>query len=164
MCLDDLKNVLFIQAECYIEVEPESLASLQSRLEISPDTCWVVCEDKQVVAYLICHPWVEDNIPALDTKLKSIPQGAQVFYIHDLAVGIAHRGKGIGQTLVKETLSYAQNKKYKKAKLIAVQKSLKFWQSFGFQKLNSLSLENKLTLKTYGLGSIAMENDFERKP
>ena len=37
----DLDQIILIQSECYTEVAPESRASLQNKLTLSPDTCWV---------------------------------------------------------------------------------------------------------------------------
>ena len=51
-------DILKIQAEAYVDIEPEDLDVLKSKWLSSPKTCAVYMENNNAVsAYLLAHPW-----------------------------------------------------------------------------------------------------------
>ena len=153
----DLDQIMLIQSECYTEVAPESRASLQNKLALSPDTCWVGETKDNVVAYLICHPWKMGDTPLLDTEIAELPETKDIFYIHDLSVSEKGRGMGMARSLVNNALSIALKIGFKKAGLVAVQGSSMFWGKFGFASSTSLDEKSQDKLGAYGEGAIYME-------
>lgn len=153
----DLDRVLEIQAECYREVEPESLETLNSKRKFSPESCWVGEIDGEVCAYLICHPWERGSVPPLDTEMTAVSCRNRLFYVHDLAVSALGRGVGIGRALVDSALSFAKVEGYARAALTAVQSSAKFWNRFGFVESAALEPAARGKLSAYGEGAAYME-------
>jgi ribosomal protein S18 acetylase RimI-like enzyme len=154
----DLDQIMVVQRECYSEVEPEGRASFTKKIQLSGNSCWVAERDGEIMAYLICHPWRVGSVPELDSELFSVPDPADLFYLHDLAVSSRGRGQGLGRALVETALSFARKMDYERAGLIAVQKSSPFWSQFGFCPSTSLTAEGERKLKEYGQAAIYMEN------
>lgn len=155
----DLEQIMLIQSECYTDVAPESRASLQNKLILSPDTCWVGETNNNLIAYLICHPWGIGTIPSLDTQLSELPKSKEIFYIHDLSVSPKERGLGFAYKLVEHALSAAKAIGFNKAALVAVQDSSTFWGKFGFIPSDSLDQENQDKFSVYGEGAVYMESE-----
>lgn len=128
---DDIDAVLQIQARCYNALEPESAESLLSKLDASPDTCWVADSERGVGGYLFAHPWTSHEPPALDLVIRQLPASADCFYFHDLAIDPRWRGTGTAERLVKGALQRAE-REWQRCALIAVQASQPFWRRFGF--------------------------------
>ncbi len=154
----DLDQIMRVQEDCYTEVEPESRSSLQSKIQLSADTCWVAEVNGEISAYLICHPWIAGSIPPLDAQISALPDNTNLFYFHDLAVSPRGQGQGLGRSLVGEALSFAKSTKFERAALIAVQESSSFWGKFGFVPSSSLTAENARKLSAYGNTATYMEN------
>lgn len=152
-----------IQEECYTQIEPESRASMLSKIKLSAKTCWLATQDDEVSAYLLCHPWISDSPPALDMTITMLPENANCFYFHDLAVGSAGRYKGLANNLVNHALNYAKNSGFKQAALIAVQDSSSFWAKFGFAPSTSLTAAHTKKIKTYGNSAIYMRNNLAKQ-
>ena len=159
MLTEDLDEVLRIQAECYQEVEPETRTSIRSKLQFSPNSCWVALNADRIVAYLICHPWEQDSLPPLNTEIESSPDRSLTFYIHDLAVGLNGRGCSVGRRLVLHALKFASDRNFRQTNLVAVQKSRSFWERFGFLARELKSPEAKKELRSYGEEAVFMELD-----
>ncbi|PPC77183.1 GNAT family N-acetyltransferase [Pokkaliibacter plantistimulans] len=132
MLQDDMQQVIRVQADCYQNVEPEDLVVLENKRSQSPGTCWVAEVDGSVVAYLICHPWDKHGVPALNAALDIASKPQDVFYLHDLAVSVRGRGRGIADTLVNKALQKARSDAFQYARLVAVQGARSFWQRYGF--------------------------------
>ena len=119
----DLARVLDIQSECYTSVVPESEESIRCKLEAAPDCCFVACTENQVVAYLIALPWISDDPPMLDAKVCLLPPSPNTLYLHDLAVSLKARGMNIGALLMQSYYNSADQLKFQRGNLIAVQNS-----------------------------------------
>lgn len=158
MTEQDLEYVLSIQHECYTEVEPESRSTIQSKLKLAADSCWIAAVDKSYVAYLICHPWKQGSVPELNEENFVLPENLDLFYIHDLAVSRKARGTGVGRMLIDTALNHARNVGFEKVGLIAVQGSSSFWEKFGFENSLELSTENEAKLRAYGEKCSYMES------
>ncbi|SFM76135.1 Predicted N-acetyltransferase YhbS [Marinobacter zhejiangensis] len=152
----DLSNVLDIQSKCYTELEPESEASFDTKLRLSPTTCFVACDEGTVVGYLIAIPWVFANPPALDAVDIDAPLAADCLYLHDLAVAPEARNSGAGRALVDQFFPLLKALQLERACLVAVQSSAPYWRRHGFQTVSETpSLAAKLA--SYGSGAQYME-------
>ncbi|MCY0966792.1 GNAT family N-acetyltransferase [Parathalassolituus penaei] len=149
--VSDLSAVMTIQARCYLDIEPERPEVMASKLAIPAHAC-LACESSQgLAAYLLCHPWVMGDIPALDTISTCPPAGQPCFYLHDLAVDPGARGQKLAQRLVQQALQIARDQGLDHAALVAVQGSLPFWRSLGFtDHTHRLSPELQQRLQKYG--------------
>lgn len=135
---DSWSEILRIQAEVYIDIEPESLATLRSKWLNSPQCCWLFSSNNEVCAYLLAHAWHSDSPPKLYQSAPALPNG-DILFIHDLAVSKTKTGKGIGHMMVTHLLNSARTRNFRKVLLVAVQNSVPFWQKLGFE----LDPENK---------------------
>jgi ribosomal protein S18 acetylase RimI-like enzyme len=129
---DSWPQILQIQAEVYVDIEPESLATLRSKWQNSPECCSLCVTEQGVCAYLLAHAWHSESPPKLYQPAPASPQG-DVLFIHDLAVSKRVAGMGVGTQMVSHLLNSAQARGFRDALLVAVQDSVPFWQKFGFQ-------------------------------
>ena len=143
--INDWPIILEIQKQAYPQINLESEIVLASKVDISPDTCWVIEYRGTIVGYLLAHPWVYGDFPELNYKMTTIPQNANIFYIHDFA--LRPDLHGIGAFVVTMALQVARQKGYKKSALIAVQGSSMFWEKMGYH--NASFQSSKLLSKNF---------------
>ena len=152
----DLSAVLYIQGECYSEIEPESKGSLNSKLLASPSTCFVACAGGNMIGYLISLPWIFTAPPILNAPVCEMPVIPDCLYLHDLAIAPTARKTGAGQALVNTFFSRLQELNLDRAALVAVQASANYWRRRGFHSVKTTaSLRKKLS--SYGEGVDYME-------
>src|SRR5580700_8233715 len=65
---------------------PEDVEIFAERQKLYPAGCYIFRRKKNIEGYIISHPWHFKKPPALNTCLKSIPQPAETYYIHDIAL------------------------------------------------------------------------------
>jgi GNAT superfamily N-acetyltransferase len=134
---------------CVFELQKEAYASdLQEQPEVLRakggfvgSLCKVVKETdtKNILGYLLAHPWKPKDAPQLNTVLNDIDQeqsqdytGYQNLFIHDFALGKNLQGRGFAIPLIQDFLQQARHNQIKAVSLVAVQGSVPFWQKFGF--------------------------------
>lgn len=149
--VSDLPAVMAIQARCYLDIEPERPEVMVSKLAVPNHAC-LACESADgLAAYLLCHPWVTMDVPALDSISLTPPAGEACFYLHDLAVDPMARGQKLAQRLVQQALLIARDHGLLNTALVAVQGSMPFWQTLGFtDHTGLLSPELQQRLQKYG--------------
>jgi len=152
MASADLPAVLQVQAACYVPDNLENHATFATRLQAVPDLSWVGVMDGQVHAYLVCYRSVLGKVGALSGAFEQA-QHPTCLYLHDLAVGPAARGLGLGQALITHALDQARREHLTHAALVSVQDSLPFWQQQGFVRQHDLSPEQQQTLDSYHGGT-----------
>lgn len=148
---DDIQAILNIQAACYPADFIESAATLQRKQQLAPNTSWLIEIDGKAMGYLFCHPWHSDTPPALGKKLAEIPTAADRFYIHDLAISPAGRGKQLADQLIEHALQWARQSQFKQAMLVAVLGADAFWRKQQFSSKPSIQLSG------YGKGAVCMQ-------
>lgn len=127
----DWPSILKIQLECYPQIEPESLAVLQSKWLASPQSCFSLELNQQVVGYCLAHPWIINNPPTLEQELDSIT-ASDTLYLHDIALSAKAQGKGAGRLVLDRLKQFAVQDKYSSISLVAVQGADRYWQQQGF--------------------------------
>jgi GNAT superfamily N-acetyltransferase len=152
----DLIQVMSIQQKCYREVPLESTASLSSKIDLFPRGCYVIASNRELLGYLICHPWVKDETPSLDTILKVLPQNANLLYVHDLAILPTEQGKGLATVLVDKIFQIARSLGFNDLSLIAVQRSENFWRNKGFKTPLVISEKLSATTRQYNKNAVYM--------
>ena len=128
---NDWPIILEIQLECYPQIEPESLAVLQSKWLASPQSCFALEQNKQLVGYCLAHPWMADNPPTLGQRLMPI-KTADTLYLHDIALLSAAQGQGAGCLILSKLKQFALQHGYKTISLVAVLGADSYWHLQGF--------------------------------
>ncbi|WP_427981855.1 GNAT family N-acetyltransferase [Agarivorans sp.] len=128
-------QIVELQGQVYLSIEPETLQVLKSKWLNSPDSCFIYQEQGEVIGYLLAHAWHGQTPPKLFKPLTTNSQ-ASVLFLHDLAVAKAAAGRGIGKSLFTHLLKTALAKGYQQIMLVAVQDSFPFWQKQGFKTVN----------------------------
>ncbi|WP_299796480.1 GNAT family N-acetyltransferase [uncultured Shewanella sp.] len=127
----DWNEILVIQEECYPQIEPESLEVLQSKWRVSPQTCFVMESDNQVVGYCLAHPWVAGSPPALEQLLIATDR-PDTLYLHDIALSSKAQGKGAGNLAFNALVEQARERNLPCISLVAVQGADSYWRRQGF--------------------------------
>ncbi len=128
---EDWAAILLIQEECYPEIEPESLQTLQSKWLVSPKSCFVIEVEGQVVGYCLAHPWSLGNPPSLEQVITTDKQ-ANTLYLHDIALSAKAQGRGAGQTALKKLIEQAHQCSHDSVSLVAVLGASSYWHKQGF--------------------------------
>jgi len=114
------------------------------RYALYPRGCYVLESVNGIQGYIVSHPWYFKKPPALNTLLQSIPQSAETFYIHDVALLAVARGRGYASQIVLRLIEHAQGAGFPNMSLITVNNTRNFWQKHGFRLVEDLSLAAKL--------------------
>lgn len=147
---DDAASIQFIQSACYPAHLLESTQTLLAKCFLSPQSCWLAESAAGPLGYLFTHPWHDDEPPALNQVLERLPEHADTFFLHDLAIHPDSRKQGVAQALIRQALAWAKMQRLRKAMLVAVQDSQAFWQQQGFCKHRSPSPALQEKLNRYG--------------
>jgi N-acetylglutamate synthase-like GNAT family acetyltransferase len=83
--------------------------------------------------YAVSHPWRFGAPPQLNSRLGQLPDGADTFYVHDIALLPTVRGMGFGAAIVERLARLAMAAGLRTMSLIAVSGSADFWQRQGFE-------------------------------
>jgi len=127
----DLPAVAAIQNAVYLPIYCEPAEILGSRLEIAPTCCWGAFGAVGLAAYILSHPWPAAAPPAIGTALTA-PPPVDNWFIHDLAIGEAARGLGLGRALVRRAADAAMALGLDRGDLVAVQGASPFWARMGY--------------------------------
>ncbi len=127
----DWDDILQIQQECYSQLEPEPLGVLQSKWQVSPDSCFVFEFNGNVVGYCLAHPWTMNKPPALYQILTELPE-ADTLYLHDIAISSKAQGLGAGSRALAELTQLAHHLALDNLSLVAVQGADSYWRKMGF--------------------------------
>jgi ribosomal protein S18 acetylase RimI-like enzyme len=128
---EDLPAVLAVQSESYPAFLVESEESFASRLDAAAPYCLAATLNGALVGYLIAHGWRSQSPPVLGALLARDPPN-EILFVHDLAVGSAGRGLGIGRKLVAQAFQVAAGNGLHTAELVAVEGAASYWRALGF--------------------------------
>jgi GNAT superfamily N-acetyltransferase len=133
----------------------ESAEVYAERLSLYPPGCFLFCSGGDVGGYLISHPWPRRSPVPLDRLIGSIPEDADDFYLHDLALLPEMRGSGAGRQAAELAFENASRAGYRTISLVAVNGADSFWARQGFEHVEDEEIARKL--RGYGLGTFFME-------
>lgn len=127
----DLDAVVALADRIHVDhrERPEIFAE---RLRLFPDGALVLADGRTVVGYALAHPWTGGRPPLLDTLLGELPEGADVFHLHDVAVAEAARGRGAAERVVARFAASAAVAGLSRLSLVAVDGAERLWHRFGF--------------------------------
>jgi GNAT superfamily N-acetyltransferase len=123
---------------------PEDLAVFAERQRLYPDGARLLELEGIPSGYILSHPWRFRTLPDLNALLGSIPDAADTFYLHDLALLPAARGTGAAAMIVGDILRHARAAGFANLSLVAVNGSLPFWYKHGFRAVQAPELADKL--------------------
>ncbi|WFU25588.1 GNAT family N-acetyltransferase [Bradyrhizobium sp. CB1717] len=93
----------------------------------------------------IFHPSLAlQKPPALNVLLKSVPDAASTYYIHDIALLPEARSGGAASEVVRKLISHARRAHLPNVSLVAVNGSTRFWERNSFQTLEDPQVNEKL--------------------
>lgn len=131
MTPDDLAGVMTLTA-CVHPDYMEDLAVFKERLKLAPDGCFSLVRGKEVLGYLISHPWQGLISPPLNTLLHTLPDKADSWYIHDLALSSTVRGQGFAQQALLLAEQAARRQNLHTLLLTSTCHAIGFWHKAGF--------------------------------
>ena len=123
---------------------PEDIAVFAERQRLYPDGTRLLELDGKPAGYILSHPWRFGALPTLNSLLGAIPEDADTYYLHDLALLPAARGTGAAAMIVGDILRHARLGGFTSASLVAVNGSLPFWYKHGFRTIPAPELAEKL--------------------
>ena len=139
----DLPAVQAIAAAVHPDF-PEDDSVFAERQRLYPDGTRLLELDGAPAGYVLSHPWQFRALPELNSLLGAIPENADTFYLHDLALLPKARGTGAAAMIVGEMLRHARGAGFATMSLVAVNGSLPFWHKHGFRAVKAPELETKL--------------------
>lgn len=128
---------------------PEEAAVLAERLALYPAGCWILEGQAAPLGYAISHPWNRLRPPSLNTRLGALPEMPGTYYIHDVALLPAARGRGAAGRLMPLLREAARG--LPELSLVAVGGSVPFWHRQGFAVVDDPALTDKL--RSYDAGA-----------
>lgn len=145
----DLEAVVEIQAQCYPPAMNEHPSLLAARLAACPDTAWVLADADTDVpgAYLVGYRTLLGKVSPLGGAFEHHAQ-ADGLYLHDLAISLAWRGRGVAQTLVAHARAQALTWRLTGLALVSVNDTVGFWQGQGFA-VAQVTTPGQAALDTY---------------
>ncbi|GEM_PF-31718 len=152
--LPDLVSVSEIQLVVHEALQEDDVV-LADRLELSPEGCFMLEVGGGVQGYVLSHPWIRRAPPTLNMMLGEIPDAADTWYIHDLALLPQARRSGAGGNVVPLLADIARSEGYGSMSLVSVYDSRGFWERQGF----SVRMDERMAVKlaSYGDEAIYME-------
>jgi ribosomal protein S18 acetylase RimI-like enzyme len=132
---DDIRDIHRLEAETYLPELHESDAAFLQLIRLFPEGAFGYFDADGLCGYAFGAPSMAGSTLELRTPLERIPDKADTFYIHDVAVAPRCRGRGIGRRLATELLALAAAKGFTRSELVSVQGSAPFWRQFGFQPI-----------------------------
>ena len=136
---------------------PEDSEVLAERQRLYPQGCFMLIEDERAIGYALTHPWRLAEPPPLNKLLCAIPSPATTYYIHDVALLPAARGKGYAAQITDRLVAHAREAGFDNLSLVAVNKSQVFWEKAGFRVIAVPDLRPKLA--SYGPDAALMVRD-----
>lgn len=126
------------------------------RLALYPRGCFTLESDGAPTGFLVTHPWRGDAPPKLGAILGAIPNDADTYYLHDIALLPETRGTGAGRAGLDLTIAAARAAGLGEIMLMAVGGADRFWAAHGFAVLEAAPA----ALTGYGLEALLMRRRF----
>jgi len=143
----DLRAIGAIAARIHPDL-PERPEVLSEKMRLCPDGCRVLVAGDEIVGYGLAHPWKQHLIPPLDDFLERLPDDADCFYVHDVAVLADGRG-GAARAYVAAIEDLARSNGIATLALVSVYATRPLWQRLGFRPVTA-DEELRAKLKPYG--------------
>ncbi len=150
MTADDLPDVKRLSDAIYDATLSESAEVYAEKLALYPAGCFLLAEGARTLGYLLTHPWRKGSPPEIDQLLGGLPEEADCYYVHDLAVLPDARGTGAAHAAMVLVRTAAMREGFCLVRLVAVGGAKSFWQRMGFARIAAADAG-------YGPGACLME-------
>ena len=122
----------------------ETETVLAEKFALYRNGCYLLEVSEKPAGYVLSHPWRFGQVPALDSLLGALPEDADIYYIHDLALLPVARGSGAASACVHRLAAHARASGFARMALVAVGNSAGFWRRQGFREAHDEALARKL--------------------
>jgi ribosomal protein S18 acetylase RimI-like enzyme len=140
----DLHRVAEIAARVHPSY-PEDTEVFAERLRLYPQGCRVLSDEAgALVGYVLSHPWLFKQPPALNALLGRLPESPTTYYLHDIALLPQARGGGFAGGIIFSMARDARAARFSNMSLVAVNDSAAFWEKLGFLMVDAAALAAKL--------------------
>lgn len=143
MTRSDLPLVTEMAALCHPDY-PEDAVVFAERLDLFPDGCSIYQWKSEIAGYQIAHPGRFGEPVPLNHLLGSIPDDADVLYLHDIALLPAARGSGAASAAVTNLKKLARRCGYDRLALVSVNATSEFWQRHAFELRTDGTIDRQL--------------------
>jgi ribosomal protein S18 acetylase RimI-like enzyme len=133
----DILQIHALEAETYIPALHESDEAFLQLMRLYPDGAFGCFDEHGMCGYAFGAPTRHGTTMELRSPIVRVPEDADTFYIHDVAVAERCRGRGIGWLLATRLLDLARARGFTRSELVSVQGSGAFWQRFGFETVEA---------------------------
>ena len=157
---EDLARVQALADTIHVS-HPEDPEVLAERQRLYPQGCLMLDEGEDSIGYTLTHPWRFGEPPPLNRLLGALPADATTYYIHDIALLPAARGKGYAAQAADRLVAHAREQGFDNLSLVAVNKSQAFWEKTDFRVIVVPGLEAKLA--SYGPDAVLMVRDLAKQ-
>jgi GNAT superfamily N-acetyltransferase len=99
---------------------------------------------ERLAGYVLSHPWRFGSLPALNVPLGALPEGADTYYLHDLALLPVARRVGAAGFIIDALIKHAGARGLPNMSLVAVNGSQRFWEKHGFAVKDVPELSGRL--------------------
>jgi ribosomal protein S18 acetylase RimI-like enzyme len=123
---------------------PESYDVLAERQRLYHNGAYLLEIGERPAGYVLSHPWALGTLPALNTLLGELPEGADTYYIHDLALLPVARRIGAASFITEALAKHARAHGFATMSLVAVNGSQGFWERHEFVVAEAPHLDEKL--------------------
>jgi ribosomal protein S18 acetylase RimI-like enzyme len=130
----DIDALHRLEGEAYTPALLESDAAFLRLIELFPEGAFGCFDEEGLCGYAFGVPLKAGSTLQLRTPLDAIPDDADTFYVHDVAVAARCRRQGVARLLVSKLLDLARLKGFRRSELVSVQGSAPFWEKFGFRR------------------------------
>lgn len=128
---DDLPSIMRLQAQSYDPSLHEPVSLFENIISASPETCFAAECDGDMAGYLVTHP-IPDGFGDFGHGPPPLSGSETTLYLHDMCVGPAHRGRGVGRLLFDALNAKLESEGFTQITAVAVQDSEPFWEKCGF--------------------------------
>jgi hypothetical protein len=129
---NDIQQVYDIANKVHLDFH-EDIEIFEERQTLYPQGCFVLpMVDGVIVGYALCHPYLHNKSPPLNTLLKEIPILSNSWYIHDVAILQEFRGHGFARSIIQLLKVVAITSGYNQMTLTSVGNAKSFWIHQGF--------------------------------
>ena len=140
---------------------PESNEVFAERARLFSQGCQGLFDETgELRGYIISHPILFREPPALDRLLGQIALDANQYYIHDLAILPEFRGSGSAHECLINILETVAEQ-YPTTSLVSVYGTTEFWVRYGFKAPETIDDELKKKILGYGDDALYLERENE---
>jgi len=120
---------------------PERVEVFAEKLRLFPEGCLKFLLNGRMAGYGLSHPWALNAAPRLDAFLGPLPEAPGCFYIHDVALLPAARGRGAAHAFARHAEALARDRGLRRLALVSVYGTARLWARMGFRPARPAGLD-----------------------